>query len=116
MNLVGRITLLLSAILLGACSKTVQWEEEVPLNTGETIWVKRELTYAIQGAHANPLDLGFRAKPNQTFKFDYGGRRYIYKGEAMIIFIAISPKTQKPILVAECHGFGTFWLSWIASF
>ena len=104
MNLVGRITLLLSAILLGACSKTVQWEEEVPLNTGETIWVKRELTYAIQGAHANPLDLGFRAKPNQTFKFDYGGRRYIYKGEAMIILIAISPKTQKPILVANPAG------------
>ena len=24
---------------LSACSKTVQWEEEVPLNTGEVFWV-----------------------------------------------------------------------------
>ena len=91
----------LAVTALTACSRTVEWEEEVPLNTGETIWVKRELTYAIRGAYANPLDLGFRAEPDQTFKFDYGGRRYIYKGQAKIILVAISPKTQKPILVAE---------------
>ena len=94
----------LAVTALTACYRTVEWEEEVPLNTGETIWVKRELTYAIRGAYANPLDLGFRAKPNQTFKFDYGGRRYTYRGEAMIILIAISPITQKPILVANPAG------------
>lgn len=84
--------------------RTVIWEEEVPLNTGETIWVTRELTYSIQGSHGNPLDLGFRAKSEQTFKFDYGGRRYTYKGQAMIILIAISPKTKIPVLVADPRG------------
>lgn len=32
---------------LTACSKTVQWEEEVPLNTGDVIWVKREVVYKL---------------------------------------------------------------------
>ena len=27
---------MVAALQLTACSKTVQWEEEVPLNTGET--------------------------------------------------------------------------------
>ena len=30
------------ALHLAACSRTVEWQEEVPLNTGETIWVKRK--------------------------------------------------------------------------
>ena len=59
MNLVSRITLLLSAILLGACSKTVQWEEEVPLNTGEVIWVKRTDTFTRRSEPGNPLQMGW---------------------------------------------------------
>ncbi len=97
----ARLFALVTLVALTGCSKTVQWEEEVPLNTGETIWVKRELTYAIQGDYANPLYLGLRAKSDQTFKFDYGGKRYNYKGQANILLIAISPKTRKPVLVAE---------------
>lgn len=48
--------------LLSACSKTVQWEEEVPLNTGETIWVKRTVVYSAQGGAGNPLDMAYRPK------------------------------------------------------
>ena len=39
------ITTMVLAVLLVACSKTVQWEEEVPLNTGEVIWVKRSMPW-----------------------------------------------------------------------
>ncbi len=46
------------ALQLTACSKTVQWEEEVPLNTGETIWVKRTVVYSLQGESGNPMDIG----------------------------------------------------------
>jgi hypothetical protein len=34
-----------AVFLLSSCSKTVKWEEEVPLNTGEVIWVERVDSY-----------------------------------------------------------------------
>ena len=39
----------LLALVLSACGRTVTWEEEVPLNTGETIWIER--TMQIGRAH-----------------------------------------------------------------
>ena len=38
------------ALLIGSCAfmmrdRVVEWEEEVPLNTGETIWVKRSMPW-----------------------------------------------------------------------
>ena len=41
MNPIKLILIGLAMTALTACSKTVEWEEEVPLNTGETIVVKR---------------------------------------------------------------------------
>jgi hypothetical protein len=44
----SRIALLVGAhLLLCACSKTMQWEEEVSLNTGETIWIERTMPWAL---------------------------------------------------------------------
>jgi hypothetical protein len=64
--------LLLSSLLgllqLTACSKTVQWEEEVPLNTGEVIWVKREVTYKYKGAGGNPLDMDYLTCPQTPYQ------------------------------------------------
>jgi hypothetical protein len=37
--------MVVAVFLLSACSKTVTWEEEVPLNTGEVIWVERVDSY-----------------------------------------------------------------------
>ena len=63
--------------VLAGCTRTVHWEEEVLLNTGETIWVKRSGTYTYRSASGNPLDLGisqigyqrlnFRIKQKSTF-------------------------------------------------
>ena len=43
------ILLAIAALELSACSKAVSWEEEVPLNNGTTIWVKRTQEYSYQG-------------------------------------------------------------------
>lgn len=103
-NMPLRILLALAAVLqLTACSKTVQWEEEVPLNTGETIWVKRTVVYTKQGDAGNPLDMAYRREKDEAIEFTWNGRNYYYKGEAAIMVLAISPKNT-PVLVAQADA------------
>lgn len=92
----------LAALHLTACSKTktVQWEEEVPLNTGETIWIKRSMPWALQGGFGNPLMISMLPTREQTIRFTYAGKEYSYVGRANVRWIAISPAKQ-PVLVAR---------------
>ena len=96
------------ALQLAACSKTVQWEEEVPLNTGETIWVKRTVKYSIQGGAGNPLDMAYRPNFPEMIEFTWGDFKYHYKGDARIILLAISPQKQ-PVLVARAEDNDWHW-------
>lgn len=98
----------LAALQLTACSKTVQWEEEVPLNTGETIWVKRSVVYSLKGAGANPFDIGYRPDYMETLSFQWGNKKYVYEGNADLIVLAISPQKQ-PVLVAPAANKGWDW-------
>jgi len=100
-TLIPRLVLAAFAVLqLAGCSKTVQWEEEVPLNTGETIWVKRTVRYTMQGGAGNPLDMAYRPERNQTIEFSWDGKDYRYEGGARISLLAISPQ-KRPVLVAR---------------
>lgn len=94
------VTLLIATLLAG-CSRTVTWQEEVPLSTGETIWVTREVTYKLQGASGNPLDMGYRPDWTEEIAFDWQGRQYRYVGDARLMLLAISPVTKRPVLVAK---------------
>ena len=87
--------------LLGACSKTVTWEEEVPLNTGEVIWVKRSINYKLKGASGNPLDIAYQPDWIEMLEFNWQGKTYSYTGDAGIMLLAISPITKFPVLVAR---------------
>lgn len=84
---------------LCACSRTVTWREEVPLNTGETIVVRREGTYSWQQAAGNPLVWGYRRDPRTSISFEYKGRRYSYTGEASLQALAISPAGVPTLVV-----------------
>ena len=95
----------LLVLVLSACSRTVTWEEEVPLNTGETIWIEREMKWAMLGALGNPFDIGLRPTREQVIRFKYAGRQYRYAGRANIRWIAISPE-KRPVLVAKAADFG----------
>ncbi len=95
----------LGVLLLCGCQKSVHWEEEVPLNTGETIWVKRITTRSLQGAGGNPLDLGMRPDWKETLVFSYAGKTFKYTGEANLLVLAIS-KSGSPILVAPASDKG----------
>jgi hypothetical protein len=92
-----------TALQITACSKTVQWEEEVPLNTGETIWVKRTVEYTSQGGAGNPLDTKYRPSKNETFEFKWKNKTYQYKGPTGFKVLAISP-TGVPVLVRNANA------------
>jgi len=98
----------IATIQLAACSKTVQWEEEVPLNTGETIWVKRTVHYTLKGGAGNPLDVAYRPDRQEQLEFKWSGTHYHFEGDARIILLAISPRKQ-PVLVAQANAGGWHW-------
>lgn len=108
-----------SMMLLSACSqtvKTVQWEEEVPLNTGETIWVKRADTYKRESGYANPLKLVWGIT-NRAYEFSWQGQKYSYRREtkesigAILLYASPSDKTISIVAgAASCvkPGYGEF--------
>lgn len=89
---------------LTACSKTVQWEEEVPLNTGEVIWVKRTGSYELESESGNPLKFAYRPQRRSTIEFTYKGKRYIHTDDAGLVLLAIAPDGT-PNLVASAAQF-----------
>lgn len=109
MRLAKIITLLLTMLLLSACSRTVQWEEEEPLNTGETIWVQRSMPWIYKGGFGNPFDMAMRPTGEQTIRFKYGGKEYSFTGQVLVNWIAISPD-RNPVLVAIPGAYGWNYL------
>lgn len=88
-----------AALQITACSKIVEWEEEVPLNTGDTIWVKRTATYTRSSAYANPLKPSWRIE-SETLVFEWAGKKFYWRGDAKLMVLAIDPQ-RRPALVAN---------------
>lgn len=97
----------LAGLLLTACSKTLRWEEEVLLNTGEIIWVSKEVRYTLKGQPGNPADVSLLPDFTETTSFDYGGRNYTYTGDAGLLVLAISPE-KLPVLIAPAGSRGWY--------
>lgn len=93
------VSLGVAVFLLTACSRTVEWEEEVPLNTGEIIWVKRSIQYSLQGGAGNPLDVAWRPKKEQVLDFSWNGKGYRYEGGACLQVLAI--RDGMPVLIGN---------------
>ena len=95
---------------LPACSKvkTVEWDEEVPLNTGETIWVKRSGTYHYESQSGNPLKFGYSPQARSTIRFIYKNKFYEHTDDAGLVLLAISPDGV-PNLVAPADSYEWQW-------
>lgn len=89
---------------LAACSTPVEWDEEVLLNTGETILVRRKIEYALRGGFGNPADIAMRPTNVQQIRFTYSHTEYMYEGRINLILLAISPD-GKPNLVAPAADY-----------
>lgn len=101
-----RILLAVIATLqLSACSRTVRWEEEVPLNTGETIVVKRGGSYTYRCEFAVGAGCGYDPDRRSTIEFTYKGKEYSHTSDASPMVLAISPE-GKPNLVSSAGVWG----------
>lgn len=100
MNPIKLILIGLAMTSLAACSKTVQWEEEVPLNTGETIVVKRSGSYTYKGLTSDGNAFSWNPEWRSIIEFTYKGKRYSHTDDAPIKLLAIAPDGT-PNLVAS---------------
>ena len=105
-----------AAAQLTACSKSIQWEEEVPLNTGETIWVKRTDTFTRGSEPGNPLKSAWWPK-SRALEFTWQGRLYTYQSDskvsvgAILIYPLVADKTLAIVdATSNCAkpGYGEF--------
>lgn len=83
--------------------RTVNWEEEITLNTGETLIVKRQGEYryvVFNAGHGETLY--HRPKENPKLAFSHKGKSYSFSGEAELILIAVGPNGV-PTLVADAR-------------
>jgi hypothetical protein len=91
-----------------ACSKTVQWEEQVPLNTGEVVSVKRTGTYAYESESGNPMKSRYAPQARSSFEFTYKGKVYSHADDAELVLLAIGPDGV-PNLIASAHSYEWQW-------
>ena len=94
---------LLAAVIalaaLAGCTKTAEWQEEVPLNTGETVWVTRTVEFERYGD--NPLALGWSdlRSREEVLQFDWRGTRYRIQPPRPPLVLFIDPVAGQPALV-----------------
>lgn len=96
---------LLAALSLTACAKTVSWEEEVPLNSGETLWVQRSVDYELAGDAGNPFDISYKPRlGTYVLTFTWRGKSYRFDNHGGPMVLAISPQGQPVILAQAAAG------------
>lgn len=101
------------ATQLSACTKTVRWEEEVPLNTGEVILVSRKDFFVQRSEPGNPFKMGWWIK-KRSYRFHWQGKDYSYTTRhangPIILYVYIKEKTVSIIDDGwpKCSGYAEF--------
>jgi hypothetical protein len=91
---------------LGACAKTVEWQEEVPLNTGETIWVRRSVEYERAGEAGNPFQRVWRTRRGSAvLAFEWRGKPYRFSEHGGPMVLAIG-REGRPAVIAQAEAGG----------
>jgi hypothetical protein len=98
----GAVILLVATAMLSVagCTRSVEWDEEVPLNTGETIWVHRRGSYTFGSTSGNPLEHGYQADRKTSIEFKYRGKNYSYVGDVTLQVLAITPQGVPNLIVS----------------
>lgn len=99
--------LLAALVFISGCTRSVTWEEEVPLNTGETIWVKRSGTYSFSYS-AGSGHVGYSPDWKSTIEFTYKGKKYSFTSDVGLVLLAIAPDGL-PNLVADPRNNEWHW-------
>ena len=91
--------LVIVGLPLSGCTRTVAWEEEVLLNTGESLNVQRQVAYTLGGAPGNPMDIGWNQKRGAEMRFSWRGRNYVFKEHNNPLLLAISPQGVPVVVI-----------------
>jgi hypothetical protein len=86
--------------LIAGCSKKITWQEEVLLNTGETLVIERAMLWAKTGSYGAPTNK-MNPTSDQSLKFTYKGRPYEFTDNLLYGWIAISPASGVPVIVGN---------------
>lgn len=108
MSLIKPVLIGFAMITLTACTRNVNWEEDVPLNTGETIVVKRSGSYMYQGLTSDGDHFRYVPEWRSTVEFTYKGKKYSHTDVLTLILIAIG-SDGVPALVADPRRDGWNW-------
>lgn len=96
--------------LRSSTTRTITWEDEVPLNTGETIWIERSMPWGLLGGFGNPLDIELRPTRVQTIRFTYGGTEYSYIGRANVLWRRlVHYPPMRPVAPCRFRHIGKLW-------
>ena len=107
MNIIKTILLIgLAMISLTGCTKTVQWEEEVLLNTGETIVVKRNGSYKYKGLTSDSNAFSYVPEWQSTIEFTYKEKKYSHTDDAPLQLLAIAPDGTPNLIAATGAEWG----------
>lgn len=93
----------IAVLYVTACTKTVKWQEDVLLNTGQTLIVEQIARFEIPGGGGNPFDLGMR-ETGRKLKFKWGGKSYLFDLPIFAMVLAISPTGQPVVLAQAASG------------
>jgi hypothetical protein len=105
----GSATALLMLVIaagLAGCTRparVVQWNEEVLLNTGETIWVHRDTSYRWGNSTPVATNWSYERDRQNTIAFEYRGKRCAYRSEATLQVLAISPAGTPNLVISAAH-------------
>jgi len=103
--LIGLLAIVVVALFLpSGIGRTRHLQQEVLLNTGETIIVHWTVDYSLEGGAGNPMSISLSPNLTKTLEFDYAGKHYSYRGYASLFLLAISPEGT-PTLVLHPEGF-----------
>lgn len=97
------ISFLLGTLMTG-CTNAVGWDEEVVLNTGDVIVVRREQAYQRGSEPGNPFKPGWIARTPGTMKFHWRGRDYTFSQHGLPMVLAIAPQGQPVVLANASVG------------
>ncbi|MDP3760098.1 MAG: hypothetical protein Q8R01_06240 [Ramlibacter sp.] len=107
------LLVLIAAFHLAACSKTVQWEEEVELSSGEILWVKRTDSFKRTSEPGNPLQSAWWPT-RRALEFTWHGQRYEFDTDTTSIMMLYEVEVSKSMAIVawtkKCAkpGYGEF--------
>jgi hypothetical protein len=91
-------------LVLAGCTNEVIWEEEVRLNTGDTVTVRRTAVFERSGAPGNPFEMGWGVRGVPVIHFVWRGKTYAFHEHGRPFVLAISPQNIPTIVINPAIG------------